>query len=305
VILDDSAPRYLPHCTRPELLAMGLSPLADGSWIEVDTSLGRFHAHKRALAAGDPAAVYRWLPGSLPAQEELAEQLLGHLLEAHGDAYRQGGDAIHCTAAGFSVPWPPVTADPLWSLSLLVAEDLVIMEQGDDGYRLTAASLCSPSHWRLAEKLGRPLREIHDPIPGIHEALSPRIDRFFDHLRPEHPVERFNWTLQGGPALFHDGRAEAPLEASAGAEASLYYRVERQTLVRLPRTGAVVFTIRVFLHPLEALATRPGALAALVEAVDAAPLALARYKGFERLRAALARYPLSLDLRPACCKDSP
>ena len=74
MILDDSAPRYLPHCTRPELLAMGLSPLDGGSWIEVDTSLGRFHAHKQALAASDRAAVYRWLPGSLPAQEELAEQ---------------------------------------------------------------------------------------------------------------------------------------------------------------------------------------------------------------------------------------
>lgn len=291
MILDDSAPRYLPHCSRPELLAMGLSPLAGGSWIEVDTSLGRFHAHKQALVAGDPNAVYRWLPESLPAQEELAEQLLRHLLESHGDAYRRDEDGIHCTAAGFSVPWPPASADLLWSLSLLVAEDLVIMERGDGGYRLTAASLCSPSHWRLADKLGRPLRAIHDPIPGIHEDLSPRIDRFFDHLRPEHPVERFNWSLQADPALFHDGRAETQGEAIAGAP--LYYRAERQTLVRLPRTGAVVFTIRVFLHPLETLAERPGALAALVNAVDAAPPALARYKGFERLRAALARYPLS------------
>jgi hypothetical protein len=293
VILDDSAPRYLPHCTRPELLAMGLSPLARGSWIEVDTSLGRFHAHKQALGAGDRSAVYRWLPESLPAQEELAEQLLRHLLEAHGDAYRRDGDVMHCTAAGFSVPWPPAPADPLWTLSLLVAEDLVIMESGEGGYRLTAASLCSPSHWRLGEKIGRPLREIHDPIPGIHEDLSPRIDRFFDHLRPEHPVERYNWTLQADAELFHDGRAEAPPEDTAGAEKTLYYRVERQTLVRLPHTGAVVFTIRVFLHPLEALAAYPGALAALGSAVDAAPPALARYKGFGRLRAALARYPLS------------
>jgi hypothetical protein len=289
VIRDDSAPRYLPHCTRPELLAMGLSPLDGGSWIEVDTSLGRFHAHKQALAAGDMAAVYRWLPDSLPAQEELAEQLLRHLPEAHGDAYRRDEDAIHCTAAGFSVPWPPATADPLWSLSLLVAEDLVIMERGEDGYRLTAASLCSPSHWRLAEKLGRPLRQIHDPIPGIHEDLSPRIDRFFDHLRPEHPVQRFNWTLQADPGLFHPDPGKAPEDPSS----PLYYRVERQMLVRLPRTGAVVFTIRVFLHPLEALADRPGALAALGAAVAAAPPALARYKGFDTLRAALARYPLS------------
>ncbi|KGE04701.1 heme-dependent oxidative N-demethylase family protein [Pseudohaliea rubra] len=289
MILDDSAPRYLPHCTCPELLAMGLSPLDGGRWIEVDSSLARFHAHKQVLAAERKAAVYGWLPVSLPAQDELAEQLLRHLLEAHGDVYRRDAGAVHCAAGGFSVPWPPAAPDLLWSLSLLVAEDLLLLEQGEGGYRLTAASLCSPSHWRLADKLGRPLREIHDPIPGIHETLTPRIDRFFDHLRPDHPVQRFNWSLQADPELYHDGSGEDPVSAAT----ALYYRVERQTLVRLPRTGAVAFTIRVFLHPLETLAAWPGALAALGDAVAAAPAPLARYKGFDTLRAALARYRLS------------
>ena len=289
MILDDSAPRYLPHCTRAELLAMGLSPLAGDRWVEVDSSLPRFHRHKQVLAAERHEDVYRWLPESLPAQGELAEQLLAHLLEAHGDAYRRADDAITCSAGGFSVAWPPVGDDPLWALSLLVAEDLLLMERGDSGYELTAASLCSPSHWRLAEKLGRPLRSIHDPVPGIHDALSPRIDRFFDHLRPAHPVQRYNWSIQTDPGLFHDGSDRAQVPAST----PLYYRAERQTLVRLPRTGAVAFTIRVFLHPLEALATRPEALAALRAALAAAPPALAHYKGFDRLRAALARYRLS------------
>ena len=120
----------------------------------------------------------------------------------HGDAYRRDGGAITCTAGGFSVPWPPETESPLWSLSLLVAEDLLLLERDEDRYRLTAASLCSPSHWRLADKIGRPLTAIHDPVPGIHGALSPRIDRFLDHLRPERPVARFNWSVQADAGLF-------------------------------------------------------------------------------------------------------
>ena len=286
MILDDSAPRYLPHCTRAELLAMGLSPLAGDRWVEVDSSLPRFHRHKVALAAERHDDVYRWLSGSLPAQRELAERLLGHLLEIHGDAYRRDGGAITCTAGGFSVPWPPETESPLWPVSLLVAEDLLLLERDEDRYRLTAASLCSPSHWRLADKIGRPLTAIHDPVPGIHEALSPRIDRFLDHLRPERPVARFNWSVQADAGLFHDGRNAPPVDEGT----PLYYRVERQTLVRLPRSGAVVFTIRVFLHPLESLAAHAGALESLHGAVDATPPALAEYKGFHRLRAALARY---------------
>lgn len=289
MVVDDSAPRYLPHRAQTEVLAMGLTPLAATDWVEVDSSLGRFHAHKRRLGTARRNDVYRWLPESLPAQAELAEQLLGHLLTTHGDYYERRGDTIDCLAGAFSVSWPPaVAADTLWRLSLLVAEDLILMAPGPGGYRMVAASLCSPSHWRLAEKIGRPLRAIHDPIPGVHDSLSSRIDRFFDHLRPERPVQRFNWSLQTDPELFHPGRSTCPPPGTP-----LYYRVERQTLVRLPRTGVVAFTIRVFLHPLECLRACPGALGALLAAVDATPPALAAYKGFDTMDAALAPYRLS------------
>lgn len=288
MVLDDSRPRYLPHRRSAAVLAMGLAPVDDAAWIEVDSSLWRFHEHKRRLFATRPGDVYRWLPGSLPAQRELAAVLIAHLLAAHGDSYRREGDRMVCSPGGFAVPWPPPAPDPLRALSLLVAEDLLLLQPGDGGYRLTAASLCSPSHWRLAEKLGRPLQAIHEPVPGIQEALSPRIDRFLARLRPGRPVQRFNWSLQTDPALFHDGRS-----APAPAATRLYYRVERQTLRRLPESGAVVFTIRVFLHPLDSLRACPGALEALFAAVDAMPPGLAAYKGFGALRAPLERYRLS------------
>ena len=37
----------------------------------------------------------------------------------------------------------------------------------------------------------------------------------------------------------------------------LFLRCERQTVRRLPRTGAILFTIRVFLNPLADLAAHP------------------------------------------------
>jgi hypothetical protein len=263
---------------------MGLTPMGAHSWIETDTSIATYHAHKLQQRDRRGANVYRASEASLPAQRELHAALLRHLAEDQPDNYRIVEDQLECVPGRFDVPL--AGNEPLWDCSLWIADDLVLMERIEGSYRLTAASLCSPSHWRLQEKFNQPMRTIHDPIPGFHEELSPKIDRFFDHLRPEHPVVRFNWAIQADDAL-----AQLPEnEPAVSADTPLFYRAERQSLLRLPTTGAIAFTIRVYLHPLEALRDRDGAMDALLAAVDAAPEPLKHYKGFDRLEPALARY---------------
>lgn len=284
VLFDNSRPRHLPHLTHPDILQMGLSPLGTGLWIETDNELGHYHRHKLDQRARHGDRVYRASPDSQPAQRELARLLLRHLVEDQDGLYRIEDARLRCIPGDFAEPLD--AAEPLWNCSLWVADDLVIMQELNGQYRLTAASLCSPSHWRLEEKFDRPLREIHDPIPGFHQALTPRIDRFFGHLRPEHPVVRSNWALQAHNAL--NQRPEVEREITENSP--LYYRTERQSLVRLPRTGAIAFTIRVYLHPLDLLAAIEGALPALFRAIDATPPPLHAYKGFDRLAPALARY---------------
>lgn len=284
VLYDNDTPRYLPHMQHPEVLQMGLAPLGTAHWIETDTHLAAYHEHKLTQRARLGEQVCRVTPGSLPAREELAAMLLEHLLTKQASAYRREAGTLHCLAGGYSAP---IAADePLWNCSLWVADDLVIMEKERGEYRLTAASLCSPSHWRLQDKFDHSMRAIHDPIPGFHSALTPRIDRFFEHLKPEHPVVRGNWALQDNDLLY------PPLEEQGGVTAAtpLYYRSERQTLTRLPRTGAIAFTIRVYLHPLASLRTIPGALTALFAAIDLMPPAIASYKGIDRLAPALASW---------------
>lgn len=267
---------------------MGLQPLDPAQWIEVDTSLARLHRHARTMREQHGRAVHDALPSSLVAQRELCDLLCGHLLDQHGDAYRREANGLTCTAGDFHVALPTDDPEPLWSASLLVADDLLLMQPSTGGYRLTAASLASPSHWRLQDKLGRPMAEIHDPVPGVHRQLTPRIDRFFSHLTPERPVCRFNWSLQADAALYQPAAKQSAISSNT----HLYYRVERQTLRRLPLSGAIVFTIRVFLHPLSTLRAMPGAVDALIAAVDAVPPDLAQYKGFPALRDALEQYRL-------------
>lgn len=284
VLYDNDRPRYLPHMQHPQVLHMGLAPLGAAQWIETDNHLGAYHEHKLQQRARLGEQVCRATPGSLSAREELAALLLEHLLQEQADIYECDGATLHCRAGGYSVP---IDGDePLWNCSLWVADDLVIMEKLGGEYRLTAASLCSPSHWRLRHKFDRSMRAIHDPIPGFHDALSARIDRFFEHLKPQHPVTRSNWALQDSDLLYPPLEEQYPITAAT----PLYYRSERQTLVRLPRTGAIAFTIRVYLHPLASLRTRPGALAALFAAIDLMPLEIACYKDIDRLAPALASW---------------
>ncbi|MFO7552014.1 MAG: DUF3445 domain-containing protein, partial [Haliea sp.] len=94
-----------------------------------------------------------------------------------------------------------------------------------------------------------------------------------------------NWSVQAGNAL-----CVRPGEGSEGTAAELYYRSERQSLRRLPQTGAIVFTIRVYLHPLAALASVPGAIVQLLAAIDACSPALYEYKGFAAVEDALAAW---------------
>ncbi|PLW82041.1 hypothetical protein CWI75_13240 [Kineobactrum sediminis] len=268
--------RYLPHMRHPDVLTMGLAPLSGARWIEPDVASGEYHLHKLRQRERLGDNVYQALPDSMAAQRELAGLLAAHLLNDHSEHYRQYHDQLECISGNFIVPLD--TSANLWRSSLWIADDLVIMEPQDDNYVLTAASLCSPSHWRLEEKFGQTLTAIHQAIPGFSRELEPKVTRFFAHLRVGSPVTRFNWSLQPDTALCQRPGEQDP---AVTGEPGLCYRVERQSLRRLPVTGAIVFTIRVYLHPLGDLLAVPGALTQLLAAIDNCPRAIYEYKGFD------------------------
>lgn len=83
------------------------------------------------------------------------------------------------------------------------------------------------------------------------------------YLRPESERERDSYV----DLVESDG----PVDPSV-----VLMRVERETLRRLPRTGAVVFTIRTYLTPLEELALEPGVPGRLASALRSWPEDVAR-----------------------------
>jgi hypothetical protein len=148
-----------------------------------------------------------------------------------------------------------------------VQEDLVLMRRGGEGWRICAASLSFPSSWSLGEKFGKPLREIHRPVPhfGPGTRSDDLIERMFDKLQGQ-LVERFNWSLQPDADLYkplssmqRDDRAEKAVSRFPGIDAAAvaFIRVERQTVRKLPASGDILFTIRIHLDPMAALRAHP------------------------------------------------
>lgn len=261
-----SIPTHTPYDGSSKLFAIGLKPLDFGGWIEVDRHLLFHLAEKRRLYAEIPGSVFVEEGGTRDAQREVLDLLGAHLLAKYPDIYRRSSAGIEVigaetgTASGFSDA-------PLVAASLLVQEDLILMRRDESGWRLVAGSLCFPSSWSLIEKFGRPLQEIHAPVPGFGPGTRPAdlINRMFDGLQGQ-AVERYNWSIQAGDALYHplsnlervDRTANRPARFSDGdIDARAFIRVERQTLRKLPASRDVLFTIRIHIDPLVVLARHP------------------------------------------------
>jgi dimethylamine monooxygenase subunit A len=149
---------------------------------------------------------------------------------------------------------------PLAAASRLVQDDLCLMVRHDDDWYLDAGALCFPTVWQLADKLGKPTGEVHGPVPHYASELAPRVDRFFDRLRAESPVWRRNLSVKPFTLLFlPTSKADQPVGhlTTAPDGSPFWLRSERQTLRRLPRTGAILFAIRVQLTPAAVLLNRP------------------------------------------------
>jgi len=250
--MQGSAPDYfalgLPAINAgPWRMQMGLMALKPDDWIEIDDAYGEQLALKRRLLAESPGDVFRETDGAEPASQEVLETLARHLARRFPERFSLSGDGnrIDNRVTGETWDLRGGALRPLDTAGRLVQEDLCLMLPGDGGeYVLGAASLCFPTRWRLAEKIGRPMGAIHDPVPGYGEALARPVNRFLAALKVERPVWRINWSLTDDAALFQPARKK-------DFGKSLWLRLERQTLRRLERTGAVLFTIRIHQRPIE------------------------------------------------------
>lgn len=237
--------KTLPHTpwADPRLSRLpGVQPLDPAGWLVVDEAYAAQMAERDRLFAEIPEEVHALDEGALPAARELLETVLAHL--AGRDDFEVGQGAV-TRPDGVRVPLDRDA--PLRTAGRLVQEDLCLLEKRGEGeeHVLTGAALCFPASWTLAEKFMRPLIRIHRPVDPYDDDIARRVQRLFDGLAPGRALWRANAHLYEDPALFQPRPEAAPRIETAGR--ARYLRSERQCLLRLPGTRAVVFSIHTYM----------------------------------------------------------
>lgn len=278
----------------PWRLAMALRPLDPAEWIAPDEDLEVHLAEKDRLIGERQLEVFAETPGSKMAQAELLALLLTHLPSRFPEMYSHDGDMLRIgqnRVVDLKSPDPAAL-----TAGRLVQEDLCILQSPAPGepYVLTAASLCFPTRWRLADKIGKPMAAIHAPVPLYADKMTRQVDRFFQHLKVEKPVWRINWSLLDDPTLFqptgHGRTAADPRFTPETIGENIWFRSERQTLVRLPETNAIVFGIRVYQTTLAEVASDPIRARRLLNAIETMAPEMDTYKSFAVFREPLKAY---------------
>lgn len=197
-------------------------------------------------------------------------------LAARREAFGEWPEGIQLTdeadAPGRELAAMLDTTGALPGAAVATHEDLCLLTKRDDEdvYCLIGAAVAWPSDWCPAEKIGLPLHAVHAPVAGYEEQLATGVDRFMATLRPGPIYGRCNWFIAatGDRRWLPDC---SPQEAFAhvtpeNAGETLFVRSERQTLRRLPQTGAILFGIGIYVEPLGKLS--PANIAMLGRAVQ-------------------------------------
>jgi alpha-1,2-mannosyltransferase len=205
------------------------------------------------------------------------------------------------TGESFNIIERPLCEDPMQMAARMVQDDLAIMFEKPDGqYYLLAGSILLAGFWRLEDKWNMPLSEIHSSgnVPGFKTKLEKGMVNFFRRVQPNAPVLRNNYFMQVDDQLAwshsigpedNDGIGWYTAEKNKAIEHH-WFRSERQSLRRLPRSGGVVFTIRTYFHPVTEIAEEPGVPGRLANAVRSWGDDVAKYKGRERYGDILLEY---------------
>ncbi|MSO59416.1 MAG: DUF3445 domain-containing protein [Ilumatobacteraceae bacterium] len=263
-------PNHLLPDENDARLRVGARALPASQWVsEVDEQWQHNIDLKKSLLAKQHDDVVGCVAGNDDACEEAARGIADSLALKTEENWR-GIDALEQVVAR--------VADDVCILTINAESVLV----------LSAAVLCAPNRWKLADKLGKPMDAVHAPVARYDTDLARPVDAFLNRLAVDRPMWRTNWGIVNDPMFFQPVIVAATPNMDVG---DLLMRVEYQTLRRLSVSGAVMFTIRTFQEQLSDLVARvPRMSAVLTQLIESLPDNVAEYKSIAPYRESLLRW---------------
>lgn len=309
--LPPAYPNWSVETTRPRpyrafrhkySITMAIRSMDFDSWIELDNEWLKFHQHKVQRTQKKKAELCATAPEARAAAFELLDELRRYLPCRYPTLFRQTKLGLDNLVTGESWSFSNGTdEDPMYIASMLLQDDVAIMMEQEDGqYVLKAGAIMLAGFWRLKDKYNLPLSAIHTSgdVPKYKEKLQTGMEKFFVRQTCDKPVVRNNYFIQTDGNLpwsesigDEDNQVVGWYTAEPATDINqLYFRSERQSLRRLPISGATVFTIRTYFLPITELAQEPHVPRRLLDGIRSWSPDVQEYRGYTKFRDVVEPY---------------
>lgn len=179
--------------------------------------------------------------------------------------------------------------EPMEYITRQCQGDFTLSDQRDNNLWMDAGIATAQADWSLDFDVGMNFMEWHAPVPLAHEAgVFDRALKFLLALQYGKPVRRLNWTMTINPRLdtspenYHKWGPDRATVTPENVGDKVHLRVELQALWRLPRSNAILFSIRAYLIKMDELVTDLNKARRMHRVLQTLPPELAEYKGITR-----------------------
>ncbi|ODQ79777.1 hypothetical protein BABINDRAFT_171402 [Babjeviella inositovora NRRL Y-12698] len=289
--------------TRPEpyrafkhtyFTTMGIRTMEWDKWFEIDNEWPKFHQRKLERMEERGSEVVSTNPGkAMEAAYELLEEMQKFLPARYPTLFARtavGIDNLH-TGESFDIVTRPLKEDPMRIAAKLVQDDISILIEEEDGqYYMRGGAVMLAGSWRMKDKINLPLSSIHTRanVPRYKENLQGSMERFFSRQTPDKAVLRNNyffqtnndlaWSASLGPETSEDFHRNYESNMATTID-QVYLRSERQSMRRLPKTGATIFTIHTYFFPVAQMCDEPFVARRLLDGISSWTEDIERFRG--------------------------
>ncbi|CAK9436127.1 uncharacterized protein LODBEIA_P06850 [Lodderomyces beijingensis] len=292
---------------------MSIFKLDINHWLDMDKYYQHYIDEKKRIRLKFGKQNFDCLPEGKDACVELMEMVVDHMVKRYpllfvvlknGDWATEGKIVRNEVTKEILDMTLPLKQDPLVFISKLAKEDFYIVKKNEkDGlHYLVAAAVPFPGgSFGIDQKIGRNLDVIHTDVPYYETKLKRSMERWFEKMRPEDPVERASWYITWDTMLKVNNIYQRP-EFKPNLEADMKgtdlrefnVRVERQTLRRLPRSNAIIFTNHPVFYSIDEMKDEPMVPSLIKKILYEGPEDILKYKNFAFVRDHLSPYLDSL-----------
>ncbi len=277
----------------------------------------------RALVLEQDPKRCQALPHMMPAQWDMLELLMTSMASSHPEHFTltQDGNRWHWINRPLGIDQHFVFGDPstlpygpMEYIGRQCQGDFSLQDQRDGQLWMDAGIITSQADWSLDFDVGMNFTEWHGPVPLAHKArVFERALKFLLNLQNGHPVRRLNWTMTINPRLdtspenYDKWGTDRTTVTPENVGDKVHLRVELQGLWRLPRSNAILFSIRGYLIKMRELVTVQKWARRFPRVLKSLPPELVDYKGITRYQQTtldwLAKYDDGAPTNPGVWPD--